>query len=264
MPFASFGSSPLTAFLEGERAPDALWFFVHIPKTAGTSVTAELDRIRSPYANVAIDYERRDIAHDNAIRQAVEAFAAGPIGRTRSASGHVPSDLLGTITQARSDTRLFTLLRDPVRRVISDYTYQTTPAHPLHEAFRKRYPRIEDYVLAPTEQNKMFFFLSGERGAQAFPAAYKAIEQRYAFIGLVELYPMSFNIISRLMGTGALPTEHRRVTSAEAKESVALTPSLVTLIRQANGLDQQLYDRVAGALVPRLAEWQSLQARDAG
>ena len=261
MSFASFAGSPLDAFIDAERAVNALWFFVHIPKTAGTSMSSELDRIRSPYANIAVDYARSDVAHADSIRQAVEAFSAVQIGAMRSASGHVPADLLGSVTRARAETRFFSLLRDPVQRVISDYTYQTTPAHPPFETFKKRYPRIEDYVLDPIDQNKMFYFLSGERGTQNFAASYKAIEQRFSFIGLVELYPMSFNIISRMMGEPALPTERRRVTSAQAKEGVPVTASLVTLIRQVNHLDQQLYDRVAGTLVPKLAEWDALQAR---
>ena len=63
------------------------------------------------------------------------------------------------------------------------------------------------------------------------------------------------------MAKPARSQEHRRATSAEAKARVALTPSLVTLIRQANHLDQQLYDRVAGALLPKYAAWQALDAR---
>lgn len=259
MSFASFATSSLSEYLQGARAPDALWFFVHVPKTAGTSMSSELNALRPPYANIGVDYDRDDIPHDLALRQTVGRFAAGPIAESRSASGHVPAELLGEITAARADTRFFTLLRDPVRRVVSDYTYQTTPEHPPFEAFRRRFPTIEDYVLTPSEQNKMFLFAAGEQRARDFEAAYRAIEQRFSFIGLVELYDMSFNILSRLMGTPALPTEHRRVTNAEARARVPLTPALATLIRQTNDLDQRFYERVAGTMVTRLAEWQRLE-----
>lgn len=260
MSFASFATADLRTYLQSVQAPDALWFFAHVPKTAGTSMSFELNGLRPPYANITVDYDREDIPHDLALRQAVGRFCAGPVGETRAASGHVPAELLGEVARARAHTRFFTILRDPVRRVISDYTYQTTPEHPPFEAFRKRYPTIEDYVLTPTEQNKMFFFAAGEHHVRDFDAAYRAIEQRFSFIGLVELYDMSFNIITRLMGTPALPTEHRRVTNAEARARVPLTPALIALIRQVNDLDQRFYDRVAGAMVARLADWQRLQA----
>lgn len=261
MPFASFSTAFLEDYLAKAASAEALWFFVHVPKTAGTSMSSELDRLRAPYTNISVDYERNDLSHDVAVKQATAQFAATQIGAARSASGHVPVTVLDEVIGPRPGMRLFTLLRDPVARVVSDYTYQTTPAHPPFEAFKKRFPTIEDYVLAPTEQNKMFSFLSAAKPGQTFDQTYRQIEQRFEFIGVTELYDMSFNIISRLMGTPARSEERRRATSAEAKARVALTPSLVTLIRQANHLDQQLYDRVAGALLPRYAAWQALEAR---
>ena len=261
MPFTSFSTMTLEEYLAKAASAEALWFFVHVPKTAGTSMSSELDRLRPPYTNISVDYERNDLSHDVAVKQALTQFNATQIGAARSASGHVPVTLLDEVIGPRPGLRLFTLLRDPVARVVSDYTYQTTPAHPPFEAFKKRFPTIEDYVLAPTEQNKMFSFLSAPKPGQTFEQTYRQIEQRFEFIGVTELYDMSFNIISRLMGTPARSEERRRATSAEAKARVALTPSLVTLIRQANHFDQQLYDRVAGALLPKYAAWQALDAQ---
>ena len=264
MSFATFGTSSLDEYLAKATNPEALWFFLHIPKTAGTSMSSELDRLRPPYVNISVDYERSDVSHDVAVKQAVAQFAATQIGSARAASGHIPLTVLDEVVGQRPGLKLFTLLRDPVARVVSDYTYQTTPAHPPFEAFKKRFPSIEDYVLAPTEQNKMVSFLSpGSNGqsGQSFDQIYKQIEQRFTFIGVTELYDMSFNIITRLMGKPAHSEERRRATSAEAKARVTLSPSLVTLIRQANNLDQQLYDRVAGALLPKYAAWQALEAR---
>lgn len=261
MSFASFSTASLEEYLAKASNAEALWFFVHVPKTAGTSMSSELDRLRSPYTNISVDYERNDVSHDVAVKQAVAQFNATQIGAARSASGHVPLTVLDEIVGQRSGLKLFTLLRDPVARVVSDYTYQTTAAHPPYEAFKKRYPSIEDYVLEPTEQNKMFSFLSVGQNGQAFDQVYKQIEQRFTFIGVTELYDMSFNIITRLMGKPAHSEERRRATSAEAKARVTLSPSLVTLIRQANHLDQQLYDRVSGALLPKYAAWQALDAR---
>lgn len=258
--FSAFSSFPLDRFLDVAHQPDALWFFVHIPKTAGSSVSVELGGVRPPYVNIGIDYGRDAGQHDVALNRTLEIAAATSLMTARSASGHVPAKFLSPIVKAKPDARFFTILRDPVQRVISDYVYQTTPAHPPFEEFKRRYPHIEAYVLDASEQDKMFFFASGSRTTRDFEASYKEIANRFCFIGLTELYDMSFNIITRLMGSGTLPRQFERRTSAEAKARIQLTPSLTALIRQTNPLDQQLYERVAGALLPKLQAWNQLQA----
>jgi hypothetical protein len=258
--FSMFTSLSLQRFLEVAHQPDSLWFFLHIPKTAGSSMSTELGRVRPPYLNISIDYVQDARQHDAALAKTLSGISPSTLKAARSASGHVPAKFLQPITQAVPDVRLFTILRDPVQRVLSDYVYQTTPAHPPFEDFKRRYPHVEDYVLDASEQDKMFFFASGERSTRDFDASYKEITNRFCFIGLTELYDMSFNIVTRLMGSGALPSEFRRQTSAEAKARVQVTPALTALIRQTNPLDQQLYERVAGALLPKLQAWQTLQA----
>jgi hypothetical protein len=261
--FADFHASSLRDYIAAVRNTEAFWFFLHIPKTAGSSLSTEMTRMRPPYHNVEIDYGRPNGDHNAALAEAVARFARAAAADARCASGHVPATMLDPILEARPDTRLFTLLRDPVQRVVSDYIYQTTPAHPPHEAFRSRYPSLEMYALERSEQNKMTFFLAGERSAEAdFETLYRTIVGRFSFIGLVELYPMSFNIAARLMGGRGLPAEHQRRTADADRSRIAVTPSTLDLIRRLNTLDQRLYDRVAGALLPKLAEWTALQARE--
>jgi hypothetical protein len=261
--FADFHALSLSDYLAAARDTEALWFFLHIPKTAGSSLSTEMARIRAPYHNVEIDYARPNGDHNAALAEAVASFAHTDAAQARSASGHVPAPLLAPILEARPDARLFTLLRDPVQRVVSDYIYQTTPAHPPHEAFRRRYPSLEMYALERSEQNKMAFFLSGERSSDAdFESLYRTVVKRFSFIGLVECYPMSFNIAARLMGEGGLPAEHQRRTADADRDRIAVTPSTLDLIRRVNTLDQRFYDRVAGAILPKLPEWSALQARE--
>ena len=55
--------------------------------------------------------------------------------------------------------KLITMLRDPAVRMISDYRYQTTPAHPVHREFVERFPTFEDYLATEWTRNRMFRFL---------------------------------------------------------------------------------------------------------
>src|SRR3712207_8209906 len=50
------------------------------------------------------------------------------------------------IEKAAGEIRRVTMLRHPVKRVISDYRYQGSPMHPEHEGFRRRCPTLRDFL----------------------------------------------------------------------------------------------------------------------
>jgi hypothetical protein len=101
--------------------------FVHIPKTAGTAVREALFRARPKAANLC------DYGPDNPITSPlVMALRYGPGGDPRrlqaaltktpafTLSGHVKAKPFG---RAFGPSRLMTVLRDPVERVVSNYRH---------------------------------------------------------------------------------------------------------------------------------------------
>ncbi len=54
--------------------------------------------------------------------------------RCRSFSGHIRRPHIDFIQTELPGTRFFTLLREPVARVVSDYRYCLSPSHPTHRA----------------------------------------------------------------------------------------------------------------------------------
>lgn len=255
MAFDQFTTLGLGEFIAANRDPDALWLFVHIPKTAGSSLSNELARLRRPYRNIHIDYTDRDVPHAEQMQRAVDRFIAdAKEKRFLSASGHITIDHARQIRSEVPNTKLFTFVRETAARVISDYRYARTPKHPPYQEFIAAYPDIESYVRDARSQNKMSVHVGGGDPQKVFA--------EFDFIGALELYPLSFNVLFRLMGEDVLPQLHERKTPQTADNEVAGSSKLDELIRSNNTDDVRLFDAVRDALRSRRAEWNELrQAR---
>ena len=260
MSMASFGQLSLPEFLEQNRDDQNLWLFLLIPKTAGSSLSTELSRELAPYRNIHIDYTRKDVGRPTQIQDAVDRFLSdATTTRFRSASGHITMQHASQIRGAIPRTKAFTFLRDPVARVISDFRYQRTPLHPPYKEFIAKFPRIEDYVTAPQSQDKMYRFLVGDRKTP-LQTGLDRVGREFTFVGTVEKYSMSFNIIFRLFGRDVMPEQHKRATPKTEDNEVEETAELRKLILDVNTLDTGLYDHFSGLLKAREQEWSDLQS----
>jgi Sulfotransferase family len=262
--FGDLVTKGLKQFLQDDRFDDSLCVFIHIPKTAGSSLTAELDRLRPPYLNIHRRYSTEEPITFSSIEQEIaNAIASGAMAEASSCSGHFNHAQAEPIRTARPDARFVSFLRDPVARVISDYRYARTPAHPTYRTFIDRFPRIEDYVAAKQTQNKMARFLLPVALTEAADIE-TFVSTNLAFVGVLELYPMSFNILSRLLGAAAMPVEHQRKTEPTAENLVDDSPDLRRLILQHNARDQLLYDIVRRKLVAVQDEWRDMRLCESG
>jgi hypothetical protein len=257
--FGSLESLPLQTFIEQERADDHLWMFLHIPKTAGSSFGAELAKARAPYRNIHINYLDKDIPARKQMDSSIQSFIQELSGKAfRSCSGHFNISQANQIAESFPSTRLMTFLRNPVKRLISDYRYARTPAHPPHLEFIARFPTLEAYVDAPESQNKMFKLLIAKSNA-GISEATEYLDQRYSFIGVVEMYPMSFNVISRLFGQNEMPSVHKRRTEATQDNIVEVTAPLQRRIQETNWKDAAIYSHVRDRLSAKREEWLAMR-----
>jgi hypothetical protein len=265
MGFGDIETRDLGQFIKSNASPETLWIFLHIPKTAGSSFGTELAIHKAPYRNIHVDYEDREQPYNEQLDRAVTRFLAEhkrvPYS---SASGHLPYAQVDRIIKAVPDTKVVTILREPVARVISDYRYQRTPAHPPFKDFIAEFPTIESYIETEESQNKMFRFLAPPGTEASFDEGYKHIQKNMTFIGLLEMYPMSFNVLFRLFGSGdRLPVEHQRKTVTTKDNEVDISPALTARIKALNSLDVKLFDRVRSTLVGRREAWVDLRKREA-
>ncbi|HEU0220849.1 MAG TPA: sulfotransferase family 2 domain-containing protein [Paracoccaceae bacterium] len=244
MSFSALRPGHVADFIRSHRSPARAWFLHHIPKTAGSSLAEEFGAHLRPYRNLSVEYSPDTQSTTGALDGAVERFLAAGPGSWRSASGHVLSHHVARIAQARPDVGFVTFLRHPFTRTISEYRYCRTEKHPPYKSFIERFPRIEDFLADPREANKMSFYLFGSR---ALPpeAAVARLFARYDFIGLQERYPLSFNLMSRLMWGGSSPSARSRVTPSTEDNEVQLTPELQERILAVNQLDLAVYRAVA-------------------
>jgi hypothetical protein len=228
--------------------------FVHVPKTAGTSLRGEIAQILQPDVNIVVDYtDTRRSFHDR-MDEAVDAYLAETaVSPIRFASGHILGRHVVRIRAALPKARFVTFLRDPVHRLISDYRYQRSPRHPVHAEFIAQVPNLDAYLAIRTERNKIAQHLVAPDvllgGDVAECVDY--VMRNYAFIGVQEMYPISFRVLTTLLGAPAWPKLRENVnTDNDAERQVPM--DVVERIRAANEIDVAIYD----AIFPR---WQAVR-----
>jgi hypothetical protein len=242
------------AYFAALQDQDLLWLFVHVPKTAGSSFNAELKPLLRPNHHIFIDYaETESRPYHQLYEEAVDRFideaqkhAGGP-SALRYATGHINGAQVERIQAAVPRVRPVTLMRQPVSRFVSDYRYQRSPMHPGNETFRRNFPKIEDYLAQKGEWNKTATYLIPPELRQSGDeqACIDHVLQRYAFVGVQEMYPLSLRMVTTLAGSPARPGPKHRVNAATPENSVNLTPELDRLIRMHNALDMALYEYFA-------------------
>lgn len=244
----------LEAFFAAGQAHRGLWLFAHVPKTAGSSLGSDLARVLKPYCNIHIAPEERAARTRPApelLDAVVERFLAAHADRPyRFASGHLLHRHAERIAAAVPGMRRFTLLREPVARVVSDFRYQRSPLHPLADWSIRRTPGLAAFIDLPGQRNRAAKHLVPaalvREGRIAEAIAY--VEEHYAFVGLQEMYELSFRAISALVARPMAPTERRRVNSAPVEEEARLTPELAAAIAERSPIDMALHRHFAARL----------------
>ncbi|WP_137178615.1 sulfotransferase family 2 domain-containing protein [Roseomonas sp. AR75] len=227
------------AWLTPRPAPP-LWLFVHVPKTAGSSLAADLAALIPPYRSIHIDHLDRARPAPERYDDATEAFiAAQRDAPCRIASGHVQHRHVQRIQDALPGTALFTMLREPVARLVSDYLYQRSPMHPLAAEVRTRIPNFAAFVELKGQRNRIARHLLPPRVVQEadVAAGLAMLRARYAFIGVQERYALGYRALTTLLaGAPSLPAARKRVNDGAVAEKAEVVRALE---------DQALRDRIA-------------------
>lgn len=219
----------------------ALWFFLHIPKTAGSSFATELASLLRPQAQIGLNYHDRSIPFPVQRQRAVDGFIKRLATEgIRFAHGHIFYPLVQPIAEAHPDVRIVTMLRNPVKRVISDYRYQCTPAHPLAKDFMAEYPTFESYASSRAAQNKLFLFLAKD-AKEPVEEVVRRMDREFAFVGLLEMYPLTFRLMTKLLGRSKGPRRHERKTETVGSNTFTLSDKDIATLRQNNSKDDYIF-----------------------
>jgi hypothetical protein len=265
--FRLLAEGKLKPYLRRTLGPGSVLVFLHIPKTAGSSLTTDLNRLLPPYLNLAPDYTDMSRPFEERENEMLARFlAVARSGALRSASGHYTyrriRNLLRDAPEPPAATPAYvSMLREPVTRVVSDYVYMTSSAHPDHAAAKARFPTLESYVEDPNAQDKMARFLLDHPAmpAEEIPAF---LDRTYRFLGTVEEYAMSSFLLFALAGLRHVSTARVRVAAGGPTRLDALDPALVARIAELNRRDVLIHAHVSGVLARIKPAYEALLAEE--
>jgi hypothetical protein len=235
----------------GSAAP--LWLFVHVPKTAGSSLIAEASAILQPRFDIDIDHTDVTQTYQAKFDSAVQAFIhAQNQDPCRFATGHIVGRHVDAIRTAKPEVRCFTMLRRPLARLVSDYHYQRSSMNTAQAQFVATTPSLEAYVARPHVHNKIALSLCPRPMVMAddVEGCVAHIMKTYAFVGLQEMYPLSLRVLTILMGEQRRPQARVRVNRDTGDR--ALPADMAVKLQELNAVDIGIFEMF-------LAKWRGIR-----
>ncbi len=218
--------------------------YVHLPKTAGSTLLRILEREVAPHPVLRLYGENRSLLRELAARSDAERRDV------RAVSGHMG---FGIDTMLPGPSVYLTVLRDPVDRIVSHYAYlQSRANEPAHAAALRGVTSLEEYLessaLSPLFHNAQCRLLGTDVAAPVGPAGRESLAQAIAvlarldvLVGLQERFDESLALFRRAVGWGY--PAYRNENVAAARPALGdLPPSTIELIRERNALDVELYE----------------------
>lgn len=211
--------------------------FLHIPKTAGTTLNRIIEWQYSPVSIFTVDPHR--------IRATIKRFKTFSEQRRRGfrvVRGHLLFGIHEFLPQGATYT---TVLREPVGRLLSSYHFiLRRPLHPLHRKLKRERLAVQDLIrLTPQRQNLQCRFISGigVNGVcdeRALDIAKENLSRSFRVVGLAERFQESLLLMMASFGWEVPFYENRKV----AKTRPPIDPAVIDAIREHNRYDLELYD----------------------
>lgn len=170
--------------------------FLHVPKTAGSSLRTVLSR---QYGARHVLYFDLGIGDSRPMPEIAKAVRAGMAGRDiRLVTGH---QFLGLHQALREPCHYFTLLRDPVERALSEYFYAFTyPHHAQRDAITSGALSPIDYLTAQGRGDAQARQIAGRTTRPVLEAALANLDSAVLVAGIAEEFDRSLLLMARRLG----------------------------------------------------------------
>jgi len=218
--------------------------FLHIPKTGGTSLHRAL---RFVYVGHKIYTSPPDVRNPEVIAEKIKES-----GQVQLVRGHVD---YGLHEHVRDSCRYFTMLRDPVKRVVSlfydvkhwrgDTEVASMQLGDYIESHHPSYVRNDQVKrLAGDEEDR-----SDE---ELLTSAKTNLNRHITAFGLTERYDESLLVLRRLLGWSRYPLYIRGKTNNHRPPLSSIDAGILKAIRHQNQLDISLYEFACGKFKEQL------------
>jgi hypothetical protein len=254
-----FAGTAVEVYLAPEPNLDRpVLLFQHLAKTAGTSVRGLVYRnMTASGATLHIEEAPRETAGPAAVGRWYESFLAGlgaeDLARLAGVASHSANRLL-PLLEPTTPVRAFTVLREPVRRVVSRYAFYATPREwTLRELYtapsRRAVPQFfngQSRALLVSHYDVDAPELARQDGpppnADLWRERLFSLLDDHYVVGVQEHLRESVRLFAREFRWRHSSTRRVRVASREADP---IDDDTAALIRRYNWLDVELYARFA-------------------
>ncbi|PRH85824.1 hypothetical protein C5L14_19950 [Labrys okinawensis] len=214
-------------------------YFMHIPKTAGTSTRRALQS--DPDINLLQVYHEYPCLHEDQIA----TFSNQALDDVDIVFGHY---MYGLHKHSGRDYKYISIVRDPVDHAISCYLYMKYVVKDTRITARSSIFDAFDNVDDVTFDNYSTRYLAGyadqqKVGPAQFEKALKNVDSEFAYIGTVENYRQSLEAISFYLGK-ELPHRVDNVTPVSNEMAALDRNEVAERLRPRLSYDLKLYEAI--------------------
>ena len=239
---ANFCRPPDLPKSQTRDSPEAV-IFLHLPKTAGTTVNRLIEWEYPLFQMYSIDpvIFEWSAAH-------VRKLPERRLRNTRMFKGHMLFGLHEILPQPAT---YITVLRDPVERVLSAFYFMRSyKLHPLYWKFRHENWTIEDFVQRSTRDNVQCKIIAGADyhapcTNEVLGMAIEHLNRYFGVVGLSERLEESLALMKLRFGWQLKSYSSFNVTRSRPKKG-DLSQTTLDLIAEKNSFDIALYRHAAG------------------